>query len=302
MSDTPAAERVGSASPDESQPGGPTPTAFVPAHVTGFFSAHPDDDPTKAGSTGAGLALSNGVTVRVEPAPPGTFDIRLDGESLEVEAPRRVLKALRVEGARVLAKSEVPLAAGFGVSGALALGTALCANATFDRELSENELVTIAHGAEVQAGTGLGDVVGQARGGVPIRLEPGAPAEGVMDGIPARARVEYVTFGELSTADVLGGDTEALTQAGRGSLSALVAEPTLSRFMRASRRFAREAGLLTDRVAETVREVSDADGSASMAMLGETVFALGTGLSDAGYDPEVCRVHPTGAHLTLDGW
>jgi pantoate kinase len=27
------------------------------------------------------------------------------------------------------------------------------------------------------------------------------------------------------------------------------------------------------------------------------VFALGTGLSDAGYDPSVCSIHPTGATL-----
>jgi pantoate kinase len=32
-----------------------------------------------------------------------------------------------------------------------------------------------------------------------------------------------------------------------------------------------------------------------MAMLGETVFALGTGLTDAGYDPAVTRIHHPGA-------
>ncbi|WP_276258496.1 pantoate kinase [Haloglomus litoreum] len=279
-----------------------TPTAFVPAHVTGFFTAEPADDPTEAGSTGAGLALSDGVTVRVEPATPGTYEVTLDGESLDIAAPKRVLRALRVDGAHVRARSEVPLASGFGVSGALALGTALCANAVFDRELSENELVTVAHGAEVQAGTGLGDVVAQARGGVPVRLEPGAPGQGFMDGIPARSRVEYVTLGELSTEAVLSGDTDLLSHAGQRALSALVQEPTLERFVRSSRRFAREAELLTDRVRDVVLDVSEADGSASMAMLGETVFALGTGLSDAGHDPAVCRIHPTGAHLTLDGW
>jgi pantoate kinase len=34
-----------------------------------------------------------------------------------------------------------------------------------------------------------------------------------------------------------------------------------------------------------------------MAMLGRTVFALGTGLSDAGYDAVSCRTHPAGATL-----
>jgi pantoate kinase len=269
-------------------------TAFVPGHVTGFFSAHPDDDPTVAGSRGAGLTLTDGVTVTVRRAEAPS--VALDGEQADVEAAERVLEALSTP-ARVEAETELPVGAGFGVSGAVALGAAYAANAVFDRGLSENELVRVAHGAEVLAGTGLGDVVAQARGGVPIRLDPGAPPEGTLDGIPARARVEYVTFGELSTESVLSGDTESLSTAGREALSRVVADPTLPTFLEASRRFARETDLLTERVAETIRAVSEAGGEGSMAMLGETAFALGTGLSDAGYDPEVCATHPAGARL-----
>ncbi|AEH37105.1 pantoate kinase [Halopiger xanaduensis] len=271
-------------------------TAFVPGHITGFFSAHPDEDPTKAGSRGAGLTLTDGVEVTVEPAAGSEPTVVLEGEEIEVEPVTTVLETLDAP-ARVEATSDLPLGAGFGVSGALALGTALAANRVFDRKLSMNELVTIAHGAEVQAGTGLGDVVAQARGGVPIRLEPGGPQDNKLDSIPARARVEYVSFGELSTADVLSGDTEQLTEAGTEALSRVVEEPTLLSFMYASRLFAREAELLTERVSETIGDVAAVDGQASMAMLGETVFALGTGLSDAGYEPSVCATHPAGAML-----
>ncbi|WP_101295666.1 pantoate kinase [Halegenticoccus soli] len=271
--------------------------AFVPGHITGFFSAHPADEPTKAGSRGAGLTLSDGVEVTVRPA--STTRIALNGSPIEMEPVERVLGALGVD-ARVSAETDLPLGAGFGVSGAMSLGTALAANAAFGCGHSENELTTVAHGAEVQAGTGLGDVVAQARGGLPIRLEPGAPGYGLLDGIPARARIEYVTFGDLPTEEVLSGDTKRLSTAGQHALSRLVAEPTLPRLMSASRRFAREAGLLTDEVAAAVRDVSEAGGEASMAMLGRTAFALGTGLSDAGYDATACRTHPTGAALLGD--
>ncbi|MFP9191792.1 pantoate kinase [Natronosalvus vescus] len=269
-------------------------TAFVPGHITGFFSAHPNDDPTKAGSRGAGVTLTDGVEVTVQRADEPT--LLLDGEPVEIEPVRIVLEALEAP-ARVEATSSLPIGAGFGVSGATALGTALAANIVFDRTLSYNELVTIAHGAEVQAGTGLGDVVAQAHGGVPIRLEPGAPAHNVIDAVPARARVEYVSFGELSTATVLTGDTDQLSAAGQESLSLLVDEPTLSSFIYASRRFTREAGLLTPDVQGALKDVAAVDGQASMAMLGNTVFALGTGLSDAGYEPSVCSTHPAGAIL-----
>lgn len=273
----------------------PTASAFVPGHVTGFFSTHPAADPTEAGSRGAGLALSEGARVTVSPGD----GVSLGGEPVEVGAVERVLDALGVAAA-VTVETELPLGTGFGVSGAMALGTALAANAAFDCRLSENELVTVAHGAEVQAGTGLGDVVAQARGGVPVRLEPGAPQHGTLDAVPARSRVEYVALGPLSTETVLSDDTDQLSAAGERALGTVVGDPTLDTFMRASRQFAREADLLTDRVRETVTDVTEAGGDASMAMLGETVFALGTGLTDAGYDPEVCKIHPAGATL-LDG-
>jgi pantoate kinase len=271
--------------------------AFVPGHVTGFFTSDDAPDPTEAGSRGGGLALSDGVTVTVRPA--AETAVFLDGTAVGMSAVDRVLDALGVRG-EVRGEADLPVGTGFGVSGAMALGTALAANAAFDCRLSTNELVTVAHGAEVQAGTGLGDVVAQARGGIPLRLEPGGPQVNVLDGIPARTRVEYVVRGELDTADILAGDTGALTAAGERALSAVVAEPTLSTFMEASRRFSREAGLLTPRARDIVEDVAGAGGTATMAMLGDTVVALGTGLSDAGYDPAVCRVHPGGATVLAD--
>ncbi|SMO85065.1 pantoate kinase [Halorubrum cibi] len=312
-------------------------TAFVPGHVTAFFSAHPAEDPAAAGSRGAGLTLSDGVDVTVEPTddigafaaggasatdasaagdgPAAVGDdaiapITLDGEPASIGAVADVLAALDVR-ARVELETDLPIGAGFGVSGAAALGTAFAANAVADRGRSENDLVRIAHAAEVERGTGLGDVVAQARGGIPIRLEPGAPGHGELDGVPAHARVEYVTFGELSTEEVLAGDTDALTEAGERALSRLRADPRLPTLMDASREFAERADLLVPEVAEAIEaadragdaEGGDAEregGSAAMAMLGRTVFALGTGLSDAGYDPAVCHTHPAGARL-VDG-
>jgi pantoate kinase len=279
----------------EESPADPS-TAFVPGHVTGFFAPCPADDPSKAGSRGAGLTLTDGVRVTVhESDEPG---VSLDGDALSMPPVETVLEGLGVrDRARVVAESDLPLGTGFGVSGAMALGTALSANDRFDRERSTNDLVTLAHRAEVAAGTGLGDVVAQARGGVPIRLDPGAPAHGRLDGVPATRRVEYLTFGDLSTAEVLAGDTDPLVSASAEALDRLTDSPTLTTLVAASRRFARDAGLLTDRVADVVDAVTAAGGEASMVMLGETVFALDSGLSDAGFDADACRTCDAGAHL-----
>ena len=277
-------------------------TAFVPGHVTGFFSAHPATDPAVAGSRGAGVTLTDGVevTVTIDESRDADTKQTTNGDPRRVAPVTDVLDTLGVDGA-VAIETELPVGAGFGVSGAAALGAALAANAAADAGRSENELVRIAHEADVECGTGLGDVVAQARGGVPVRLDPGAPGYGVIDGIPAHARVEYVTFGERSTEAVLAGDTTALSAAGERALDRLRADPRLVTLMGASRTFAEEAELLVPAVAEAIDAVDaatddDAPGAA-MAMLGRTVFALGTGLSDAGYDPTVCHTHAAGARL-----
>jgi len=189
-------------------------TAFVPGHLAGFSGVHRADDPTEAGASGGGLVVSDGVRVTVGPADEGDLVVELNGDPAEFGAVSRVLRALRVPGARVEAETPLAPGTGFGVTGALALGTALAANAAFGRALSADELVTVAHGAEVQAGTGLGDVVAQARGGVPLRLEPGGPQANVMDGIPARPRIEYHSLGGLDTDTVLTEAGQEVTTAG----------------------------------------------------------------------------------------
>lgn len=269
--------------------------AFVPGHVTGFFSVHSADEPSKAGSRGAGLALTDGVTVELQMAAETT--VELDSKQVEMAAVAHTLSALGVS-ARVVIETPLPVSAGFGVSGGAALGTALAANAQFGLDHTENELVAIAHAAEVEAGTGLGDVVAQARGGVSLGLEPGAPEHGTLDGLSVRPmRVEYVSFGGRRTDEIIGGEVEKLSQAGERALSALLEAPTLARFMALSRRFASEADLLTPPVETAIDAVQETGGEAAMVMLGETVFALECGLTEAGYEPTVCEIHPAGAGL-----
>lgn len=253
----------------------------VPAHITGFFSVHRADDPLETGSRGAGVTLADAIHVDIEPADEST--IVLDGREVDIPAVDHVLDRFSIEAA-VRASLTVPVGAGFGVSGAVALGTAFGVNQLARGRYSENEVVAIAHVADVTAGTGLGDVVAQHRGGIPIRIEPGGPGYGTLDGIPERRQVEWLCIGELSTEEIISGETEIINSVGARALAGLREEPTLKRFMHESVKFAREAGLVTEALETIIRDVEDAGGSASMAMLGETVFAVGDGLSSAGYD------------------
>ena len=298
--------------------------AVVPAHVTAFFAPDRADDPAESGATGAGLALTDGIETVVTPRdgrPTPKSDnesmsgsdaesmsesdaestpshrITLDGDPVSIDAVEGVLARLAVPPAAVRVTTHVPIAAGFGVSGGAALGAALAAADCFDLARTRRELIAVAHAAEVAAGTGLGDVIAAARGGVPVRLAAGDPNHARLDRLPARGRIEYIAFGELSTAAVLADDTQTVTTAGTAALDRLRATPTLEELFAAAREFATAADLFVPEVRDAVDAVQATGGDAAMAMLGRTVIARGTGLSDAGYDPSVTRIDPAGARL-----
>lgn len=270
----------------------PSATAVVPGHLTLLFSVVRDDDPRATGSRGAGVTLEAGVQTTVSPGTRTTFN----GEPIEIEPVDRVLDVLGVDSA-VDIETPLALGAGFGISGAATLGAAIAANAAFECSATENELVTYAHVAEVESGTGLGDVVAQARGGIPLRLEPGAPDVGRLDGIPARTRVEYLVLGEVETREVLAGDITDLSEAGERALEAVRTSPTVETLFEAGWRFSVEAGLTDDELSAVVEDVHDVGGRAALGHLGRTVVALEDGLSSVGYVPEVTAVDPTGATL-----
>lgn len=271
-----------------------TASAFVPGHVTIFFSPTWRSEPERSGSVGAGITLSDGVTVDVESAT--ETRITVNGSVLDIEPVQGVLDSIG-RSAQITAATPLPVGAGFGVSGALALGTALAANHVFGLNRSENELITLAHTAEVEAGTGLGDVMAQARGGIPIRLQPGAPHHGMLDGIPAVATIEYLSFGGLDTPDILAAEQETLEAAGDAAQEQLLADPSITTLFDTGWQFARDTELVTPEVDEVVAAVRSNGGLASMAMLGRTVIGLGSALSDAGFEPSSCQTHPPGATL-----
>lgn len=264
--------------------------AIVPGHLTVFFSVHRHDDPRRTGSRGAGITIEDGVTVTVSRGD----EIDLNGEQISIEAVERVRESFDTSFA-VDIETELPLGMGFGISGAAALGTALAANQVVDGGYSEEELVAMAHVADVEAGTGLGDVVAQARGGVPIRLDPGVPPHGHLDGIPTTRRIEYLPMGTMSTAEIIGGDTDTISDRGDSSVRALMERPTLDRLFELGRRFASDTGLLDDELQEVIDDVQAVGSDACLGLLGRTVVAPGDGLSRAGYDPMVTKIDPTGA-------
>ncbi|MDY6964734.1 MAG: pantoate kinase [Halobacteriota archaeon] len=259
--------------------------AYAPSHITGFFEIVEDSDPAYMGSRGCGMALSSGCETEVVLGKKDLFLI--NGEEADALTTAYVVERLANEPVEISSSYNVPVGGGFGASGSGALSSAYALNALFSLGMSLEELGKVAHLAEVENRTGLGDVIAQMHGGIVIRREPGAPGIGVVDDIPTGdIEVGYVVLGSLSTKVILEDPRmiREINAHGRAALKELLKVPTLNNFMGLSKRFAIDTGLISEKARDAVEAVEEGGGLASMAMLGDVVFAVGNfePLSDFG--------------------
>ncbi len=256
--------------------------AFCPGHVTAFFEVVEDPDPRKKGSRGAGLCLDLGVrtVARVRDASRPSVDIVVNGKRGKVEVTRAVAEKFlgtHSQEVKILSETPLPVSQGFGVSAAAALSTALALDDALGRGTPRDELVAIAHEVEVECGTGLGDVVPASLGGMDLRWKPGAPGHADVRKTPVRADLLLAVLGpEIPTRSVLRDSEKvaAINRAGGACVDEFAKAPSLARLFELGSRFAEETGLASKTVLEVIR-ASRMFGRATMAMLGNSVFATG---------------------------
>ncbi len=256
--------------------------AFCPGHVTAFFEVVEDLDPRRKGSRGAGLSLSLGVktVARVRETPHASLEIFVNGKRSKAEVTERAASKLLSGGSyevKLLADCPLPVSQGFGVSSGAALSTILALDDALGTGLPRDELVARAHEAEVECGTGLGDVVPASQGGMDLRLEPGAPGHAVVRSFEVRRDLLLAVVGpEIPTRAVLRDPAKvaAINQAGGRCVKEFQEDPTFERLFDLGNRFSEETGLASRAVLEVIR-ASRMFGRASMAMLGNAIFAEG---------------------------
>jgi pantoate kinase len=170
------------------------------------------------------------------------------------------------------------IGAGFGTSGAAALSLALALNETFELGMSKMEAAQIAHIAEVECKTGLGTVIAETYGGIEIRTKPGAPGIGEVRHIQAKKDmiVACLSFGPLSTRKFLTDEAvrKRINEFGGKLVDRLVEEPSVTNFMKLSRQFAENVGLITDKLRGVLKASDKAGFVCSMPMFGESIFTI----------------------------
>ena len=258
--------------------------AFAPGNISCVFKVIPHADAARMHSLGMGFTVKEGVEVTVSEH--HETEVLFNGDRINFPTVRAVVNRLTesssVAGIKVVITSPLPLGCGFGLSGAAALATAYALNELLSVRKDSEALALIAHVAEVENRTGLGDVCSQYHGGFLVKLKEGSPL--TADRLPiAEQPIYYRYFGPIQTSEVLGNreQTTRINHAADVALNTLQtlthtkpSDELFNACFAVSKQFSVESGLLSDaRVIDTIANIEAEGGVASMIMLGNGVFS-----------------------------
>ncbi|OED30425.1 pantoate kinase [Methanosphaera sp. WGK6] len=261
---------------------------FVPAHITGFFEIIPNNNPYLKGSKGAGITLDDGVITHTKISD-GTGNI-----NIYTNNKKEVLNTISLKTIEIIKKkynlnlssyditinheSKLPISAGFGTSAGFALGISFTLPVLLGINITYKQAGEIAHLAEISQSSGLGDVISEIYGGCVIRLKEGAPSYGVIDKIPITRPIYVITktIGLLETSEIIENPLhqKRINKSGSILLKRILTNPHITNFIKLSRIFANDTQLINSELQEILEILDEESIGSSMAMLGNTAFAL----------------------------
>lgn len=245
-------------------------SVFVPSHITGFFEIIQNSNPLLKGSKGAGITLDEGVVTNTK-IKDGNGNIIINVNNKEDSLNTISKKTVKIILDRynvniqdydiyINHDSKLPIGAGFGTSAAFALGISFTLPKLMGINISFKEAGEIAHLAEISQSSGLGDVISEMFGGCVIRLNEGSPVKGIIDKIPITKPIYVITktIGLLETKDIIENPIHQkhINQSGSILLNRLINNPSISNFMKLSRKFANDTQLISKEIAEIINILS----------------------------------------------
>jgi pantoate kinase len=264
--------------------------AYAPAHLTGIFKIyHHINDPLRSGSKGVGICIDRGMETYVIPTRTNLQKITVyfNDKIISGNTTKSALNFLIGDdnySVEVYNYSQLPLSQGFGLSGAGALTSVLALNKALELGIEYKTLVNFAHKAEIENGTGLGDVIAQTIGGMVIREREGGYGFGKVMKIH-RKQIDYETTvavavfpGEIKTSDIIKNTNQInrINSAAEENLIYFMANPSFKSFFKNSYDFAQKTGLMNENIRKILQNITERRlGLGSMVMLGNTIFAIG---------------------------
>ena len=268
--------------------------AFAPGNISCVFKVYEHKNPRWMGSYGFGFTLDEGVTAEASIAKKN--DVIFNKKAINFPTVLSLIRKLTNKKIRISLTSKLPLGCGFGLSGASALASAYSINKLLNLMKSRKYLAVMAHTAEVENRTGLGDVVNQYYGGFCIKEKPSSYFE--VNKLPIKAVNGYCRhFGKISTKSIINNPKlrEKINSAASTALNSLRTDYKInfSQIIKISKGFVVNSGLLKDkRTAQTISQIEKNNGNASMIMLGNAVFSDIPFKESTGF-----KIKDKGAHL-----
>ena len=263
--------------------------AFCPAHITGFFKAYLEDSQNNLenlGSMGAGFSIKQGVTTRVKintkNNQQSNFHITTKGyQSDKTDVSEYVLNEFLKLGEfsdkffDIEHKITIPVGYGLGSSSAVALSLAYALDQALNTKLDKTLIGQIAHNAEVNCKTGLGDVLASYHGGFEIRVKPGAPGIGSVEKIITdEISIIVICFSPISTNKFIKERLSQINGLGGKMVNRLLESKNYEHFQEMSLEFAKYVNVMTPKMQKLVNELAKYKIKSGIALFGETVFSM----------------------------
>ena len=243
-------------------------SASSPGSVTLFFEIREHNSPFRKGSRGVGVCVEPGAVTEVKR---GEKKITLNGKEIQGKIQDYIASKFGFEG-ELNTKIFLPISQGFGMSGAIALSTALA----IAKEMGKDERMArkIAHEAEVTLGTGLGDVASEITGGMNVRLKEGIPPYGEVETIPYEGEIKLVVFGDkIETKSIITSEEwkRRIKKLGEESMNKFLKEKTMENALIIAREFSFSLGLMSPQLREFLEKCENA----TQALLGNSAIVFG---------------------------
>ncbi len=264
-------------------------TAFCPAHITGFFKAHLEENQNNfesLGSMGAGFSIKQGVTTKVKihtkKNEGSNFKITTKGyQSDKTDVSEFVLNEFLKLGKfsnkfiEIEHEITIPVGYGLGSSSAVALSLSYALDQALQTKLEKTRIGQIAHNAEVNCKTGLGDVLASYHGGFEIRVQPGAPGIGMVEKISTeQISIIMICFSPISTNKFIKERLSQINGLGGKMVNKLLESKNYKHFQDMSLEFAKYVDVMTPRMQKLVDELSKNNIKCGIALFGETIFTM----------------------------
>ncbi|MBS1268124.1 MAG: Pantoate kinase [Nitrosopumilus sp.] len=282
--------------------------AFCPAHVTGFFKAHLEDEQNNfenLGSMGAGFSIRQGVTtqvkIKIKDNQKTNFKVLTQGyQSDKTDISEYVLNEFLKLGEfsdkffDIRHEISIPVGYGLGSSSAVALSLSYALDQALETRLDKTKIGQIAHNAEVNCKTGLGDVLASYHGGFEIRIKAGAPGIGDVKKIPTeKISILMICFSPISTNKFIKERLSQINGLGGKMVNRLLESKNYEHFQEMSLEFANYVDVMTPRMQKLVDEFTKNNLKCGIALFGETVFSMVT-KDDEDKVLEIFKKYPDG--------